>query len=76
MWLTHEAWRYWQWAGSNVGAMPLCGVVAAAFGYLLRDRIGTRLARWLDSHHGPHAVKRHLEALTTHNTQAGRNDDE
>ena len=27
---------YWDWAGSNIGAMPGCGIVATAVGWLVR----------------------------------------
>jgi hypothetical protein len=47
---------YWHWAGSNVGAMPLCGLLALAIGgpvtYLLRDRIGRGLRGWWQRHLG------------------------
>ena len=66
MWLLHELAAYWRWAGSNVGAMPACSIVAAVFGILGRNWIGRRLAKWWDKHHGPHAVNRHLEALQAH----------
>jgi len=53
-WLGH----YWAWAGSNIGAMPACGLLALAIGapvtYLLRDRIGRAFAAWFHKHHAPH----------------------
>lgn len=52
----HWLARYWAWAGSNIGAMPACGLLALAVGgpvtYLLRDRIGRRLATWWHKHLG------------------------
>jgi hypothetical protein len=49
---------YWAWAGSNIGAMPACGLLALAAGapltYLLRDRIGHTLAAWWHKHHRQH----------------------
>jgi hypothetical protein len=72
----HWLGRYWAWAGSNIGAMPACGLLALAVGgpatYLLRDRIGRRLAAWLHKHHQPHLsaelaameerIKAHIDA--------------
>jgi len=42
---------YWDWAGSNIGAMPACGLLAAGFA------IGCRkpLARWWHKHFGVRA---------------------
>jgi hypothetical protein len=52
--------RYWNWAGSNIGAMPACGLLALAIGapitYLLRDRIGHALKGWWQRHLG-HAAE-------------------
>lgn len=32
----HLLLRYWDWAGSNVGAMPACGLVALVAGLIFR----------------------------------------
>jgi hypothetical protein len=32
----HLLARYWDWAGSNVGAMPACGLVALTAGLIFR----------------------------------------
>jgi hypothetical protein len=73
----HWVSTYWDWAGSNIGAMPACGAIALGVGapvtYLLRDQIGRRLAAWWAKHHGPHAIAQHLEALRQHDAEkAGR----
>jgi len=69
----HWLRAYWEWAGSNIGAMPACGAIALGVGapvtYLLRDRIGRRLAAWWAKHHGPHAIAQHLEALRRHEAE-------
>lgn len=36
MTVLHWLGSYWGWAGSNVGAMPACAAVGAAFAVLLR----------------------------------------
>ena len=48
------AW-YWDWAGSNIGAMPGCGLVAVAAALVFRRWLGRHLAAWWHRHHGPHA---------------------
>jgi hypothetical protein len=59
------AW-YWNWAGSNIGAMPACGLVglltAGPLTWLLRDRIGHRLAGWWHRHLGHRAELDELRA--------------
>lgn len=47
-------------AWSNVIAMPVCGVIAAAFAFLARDRIGKALRGWWHTHLGHRAE---LDAL-------------
>jgi hypothetical protein len=39
---------------SNVGAEPICGLLALAFVFLFRDRIGKKLVRWHHKHHTAH----------------------
>jgi hypothetical protein len=34
----------------NVGAMPVCGVIAAVFAFICRDRIGRALGGWWHRH--------------------------
>lgn len=53
-------------AGGNVAAAPVLAVPAGLAAYLGRHRIGKNLAAWWDFHHGPHAVKRHKQALREH----------
>ncbi len=50
-------------AGGNLVAWVICGALAGTAGYLLRHKIGARLAVWWDRHHGPKAERRHLAAL-------------
>lgn len=50
----HLLARYWAWAGSNVGAMPACGAIAAGFAFIFRDRLGRTLAAWWHKHHKQH----------------------
>ena len=52
--------------GGNIVAWVLCGAVSGTAAYLLRHRIGARLAAWWDRHHGPYAVRRHKQALREH----------
>lgn len=40
--------------------------VITLIGWAARDQIGRKLAAWWDVHHGPHAVKRHRQALREH----------
>lgn len=42
---------YWDWAGSNIGAMPGCGLVAVASAACFRKP----LARWWHRHFGAQA---------------------
>jgi hypothetical protein len=80
----HLARAYWDWAGSNIGAMPACGAIALAVGapvtYLLRDRIGRGLRGWWQRHLGQGAelaeirdiaVKAHRIAADTHKVLTG-----
>jgi hypothetical protein len=61
------AWHwYWGQAEGNVLAVPACAVVAVGLGFLFRDQIGRRAAKWWDHHHGPLAVERHKQALREH----------
>lgn len=55
-------------AGGNIAAAPILATVGALGAYLARHRIGRHLAAWWDAHHGPHAVKRHRQALEEHET--------
>jgi hypothetical protein len=52
----HGLLWYWDWAGSNIGAMPACGLLALLVGapltWLLRDRIGAGLSGWYRRHFG------------------------
>lgn len=52
--------------GGNLVAWVICGAIAGAAGWLLRHRIGKGLAAWWDKHAGPHAVKRHKQAMREH----------
>lgn len=47
----HLLRQYWDWAGSNIGAMPACGIVAIAFAVCFRKP----LARWWHKHFGAQA---------------------
>ncbi len=42
----HWLRAYWDWAGSNIGAMPGCGLVALAFTVAFRKPV-SRLWRWI-----------------------------
>ena len=44
----HLVLSYWDWAGSNVGAMPACGAIAVLFAVCFRKP----LARWWHKHFG------------------------
>ena len=57
-------------AGGNIAATPFLAVPAAVAAYFGRHKIGKHLAAWWDVHHGPHAVKRHKQALREH--EAGK----
>jgi hypothetical protein len=49
-----HAWcRYWDWAGSNIGAMPGCGAVAAVAGACFRKP----LRAWWRRHSGADAAE-------------------
>lgn len=52
--------------GGNLVAWALCGVVAAAAGYLLRHVIGRNVAEWWNKHSFEHRVAAHVEALRRH----------
>jgi hypothetical protein len=45
-------------------------VLITLVGWAARDHIGRKLAAWWDRHAGPHAVKRHKQALREH--EAGK----
>jgi len=47
----HYLRLYWDWAGSNVGAMPGCGAVAIVFAVCFRKPIAT----WWHKHFGAQA---------------------
>lgn len=49
-------------AGGNLIAWVLCGAIGAGGAYLLRDRLGPRLARWFHRHHGEH-LRAELDAM-------------
>jgi hypothetical protein len=56
-----EAWAhrwlyedFWCLIWPNAGAMPLCGIFGFIGCFLLRDRIGRRLAAWWHKHHTAH----------------------
>lgn len=53
-------------AGGNLAAAPILAVVSGAVAFLLRHRIGRRLAAWWAVHHGPHAIEQHKQALREH----------
>lgn len=36
----------------NVWAMPVCAVIAGAFAFVFRDRLGRRLSAWFHRHFG------------------------
>ena len=57
--------------GGNMVAWVICGAISAAAAYLLRHRIGRNLAAWWDLHHGPHAVRRHRQAMEEHEAAKG-----
>lgn len=44
----HLVRQYWDWAGSNIGAMPACGAIAVLSAVCLRKP----LARWWHKHFG------------------------
>jgi hypothetical protein len=52
----HALRWYWEWAGSNIGAMPGCALagvlVGAPLTWLFRDRIGRGLSGWWRRHLG------------------------
>lgn len=52
--------------GGNLVAWILCGVLAVAGAWVLKDVIGRRAAKWWDKHHGPLAVERHKQAMREH----------
>lgn len=62
----------------NVGAMPLCGLVAAFFAFVFRDHLGRALKNWVKRHFGHHseldALSARLDAhadLLDHDTPGG-----
>lgn len=46
--LGHWLREYWGWAGSNIGAMPACGLIAVLSAAVFRKP----LARWWHRHFG------------------------
>lgn len=51
----------------NVGAMPVCGLVAGFFAFVFRDHIGRALKGWVKFHFGHHAeLDRIRAALDAH----------
>lgn len=54
--LFHWLRLYWDWAGSNVGAMPACGLLATAFVVCFRKPI----AAWWRKHFGAQADLRDI----------------
>ncbi|HET9893713.1 MAG TPA: hypothetical protein VFQ44_02020 [Streptosporangiaceae bacterium] len=48
----HELWRYWQWVGGNIGALPLEAAITAVTGAVsavVFRRPVARLIRWCRS---------------------------
>ena len=68
--IAHLLLSYWDWAGSNVGAMPACGLVALGAGYLFRKPLGRLAARV----HGKllEPVREHLRVIEAHAEKAHR----
>lgn len=54
--------------GNNTAAVEWAVAVGVA-GYLGRHKIGRHVAAWWDKHSGPHAVKRHKQALREHEAE-------
>lgn len=52
----HLLRQYWEWAGSNIGAMPACGLIAVLSAACFRRP----LARWWHRHFG---MKAELEEI-------------
>ncbi len=44
----HLLAAYWNWAGSNIGAMPACALIAGVFAAVFRKP----LSRWWHRHSG------------------------
>lgn len=55
----HTFWLFFAWPSggvwSNVGAMPVCGVIAGVFAFVFRDHLGRALQGWFRRHLGHHA---------------------
>ena len=55
----HTLWLFFAWpAGAvwgNVWAMPLCGIIAAVFAVVFRDRLGRAVSGWWHRHFGHRA---------------------
>lgn len=54
--------------GNNTAAAEWALVIGSG-GWLLRHRIGRRLAAWWDRHYGPLAVERHKQAMREHQSE-------
>jgi hypothetical protein len=55
----HELRLYWDWAGSNIGAMPGCGLVAVLVTVCFRKP----LAAWWRKHFGAQADLADIKAV-------------
>jgi len=55
----HTLWLFFSWPGGfiwgNVGAMPVCGLIAAVFAFVCRDRLGRALSGFWHRHFGHRA---------------------
>lgn len=81
-WLYHYLWvDFGLPVWPNVGAMPVCGVLAAVFAFLFRDHIGRVLRTWWHRHFGHAdelaeirdlAARAHRIAADTHRHVTGR----
>jgi hypothetical protein len=58
----------WGTAG-NLVATVILGVPSAGAAYLGRHHIGRAVSAWWDKWHGPHAVKRHKQAMREHEAE-------
>ena len=67
--LWHAWCRYWDWAGSNVGAMPLCGLLGGLSAVLFRKRLG---ALWRKHSGADAAEKAHRIAADLFGHHLGR----
>jgi hypothetical protein len=59
--ILHELARYWNWAGSNIGAMPACGAVAVLFAVCFRKPA----AAWWRKHFGQAADLADIKAMAS-----------